>query len=446
MSAIASPILDESLWACAPDSYRKAPFPAFGGKSRIMGEIYARIDGVPGSISYDPVRNLIDPFTFSVSSIWNRPIVGAVETINDRNAFVANFWRAVDGRSGDPEAVAHYCDWPVNETDLHARHRWLVNSDTARAALGRVREDPEAFDARIAGWWCWGACCWIGSGWCDETHRNAGAEQRPHLATDGGGSGVHRLSEKRPRVPSPKTGWAPGVIGPGVRQPALGQAGWGVNAKGEIDDTHRPQLADQFARGRGVHGHDQAGSCARRAAWIRGWILALADRLRPVRVCCGHWSRVCDSESTMTRLGTTGVILDPPYAHDIARVQVWVAFLLGEPGAEPPPAVVTKGKKNRTKHIYANDRTQDVDYLCAEVTVWCLKWGPVPGVRIALCGLEGEYPRLEAEGWNVLAWKSNGGYGNRSKSDSGGNENARRERVWFSPGCLKPETAGGLFA
>ena len=25
---------------------------------------------------------------------------------------------------------------------------------------------PEAYDAKIAGWWVWGSCCWIGSGFC----------------------------------------------------------------------------------------------------------------------------------------------------------------------------------------------------------------------------------------------------------------------------------------
>ena len=166
---------------------------------------------------------------------------------------------------------------------------------------------------------------------------------------------------------------------------------------------------------------------------------ALADRLRPVRVCCGHWARVCDSDSTMTRLGTTGVFLDPPYAHDVKRAQQWLSHLRGE-----GPAPELAGATNRTRHIYASDKVQDVDYLVAEVTMWCLKWGGRKDVRIALCGLEGEYPAIEAAGWSVLAWKSNGGYGNRGGGDA--NVNARRERVWFSPGCLRPEDEGGLFS
>jgi hypothetical protein len=47
-----------------------------------------------------------------------------VETVNDKDCYLANFWRALQA---DPEAVAHWADAPVNEADLHARHQWLVN-------------------------------------------------------------------------------------------------------------------------------------------------------------------------------------------------------------------------------------------------------------------------------------------------------------------------------
>ena len=374
----------------------KAPFPAFGGKSRIAPVVWQRLG--------DP-RNYIEPFAFSAAMLLKRGSAGAIETINDRNAFVANFWRAVQK---DPDAVAAHADWPVNETDLHARHRWLVGSDKSLAALNVVREDVDAFDARIAGWWCWGACCWIGSGWCDETHRNCGSSTRPDLEGQLVTS-LPNLSETLPHMDiggrlilSPQLPMlggdgssGRGVHAPHDRQPALAQGGWGINTGG--DSRLRSD----------------------RRAWITDWMYRLADRLRPVRVCCGHWNRICDSDSTMTRLGTTGVFLDPPY-----RVSLRC------------------GKKNRTAHIYANDRLQDVNALCDEVREWCLRWGTNKEVRIALCGLEGEYPEIEAAGWDTHAWKSNGGYGNRSMA-RGKNDNAERERVWFSPHCVKTE--GGLW-
>ncbi len=123
--------------------------------------------------------------------------------------------------------------------------------------------------------------------------------------------------------------------------------------------------------------------------------------------------------STLTFYGT-GVFLDPPYRKELAC-----------------------GKKNRASHIYANDRIQDVNALCDEVQDWCLRWGDNPLMRIALCGLEGEYPAIESAGWTKVEWKSRGGYGNRSER---GKENAARERVWFSPHCVTPEDSVDLFS
>ena len=70
---------------------------------------------------------------------------------------------------------------------------------------------------------------------------------------------------------------------------------------------------------------------------------------------------------------------------------------------------------------------------------WALENGKNKDLRIALCGYEGDHNALEDAGWDVVAWKANGGYGNRSYGK--GRENAYRERIWFSPHCLKPARA-----
>ena len=88
------------------------------------------------------------------------PWIGT-ETVNDKDGFVANFWRAVQH---DPAAVEVDADNPVNENDLHARHAWLKERSVKLVA--KLEGDPEYCDPKIAGWWCWGLCCWIGSGWC----------------------------------------------------------------------------------------------------------------------------------------------------------------------------------------------------------------------------------------------------------------------------------------
>src|SRR6185436_11575831 len=135
------------------------------------------------------------PFLGSAADILSRPhwpfddAQNRVETVNDLDGFVANFWRAV---SHDPQAVADHADWPVNECDLHARHLWLTNE--GRKHVERLKTDPEYFDAKIAGWWVWGCCQWIGSGWCE----NPEWQQRPHLGD--AGMGVHRPSQQLPHL------------------------------------------------------------------------------------------------------------------------------------------------------------------------------------------------------------------------------------------------------
>lgn len=236
----------------------RAPFPAFGGKSRAAAFVWERF-GTP--------VNYVEPFAFSAAVLLACPEAQRprVETINDVNGFVSNFWRAV---KSDPEAVASAADYPVIETDLHARHRWLLS----RAAGLRERlEDPDYFDARIAAWWVWGASAWIGSGWCEE-----GAVQhmkRPHLIGSGDvahpnhGKGIHAAG-MRAREPS-------------RQMPAVSTAGMGINAADK-----RTALYDVFAR--------------------------LSARLRYTRVACGDWSRICTPAVTY-RHGLTAVFLDPPY-------------------------------------------------------------------------------------------------------------------------------------
>jgi site-specific DNA-adenine methylase len=237
-----------------------APFPYFGGKSNACEIVWQ---------AFGAVDNYVEPFAGSAAMILGAPDGKRVETINDADGFVANFWRAV---AADADAVADAADWPTNETDLFARHSWLVRQ--APSLTDKLHGDPDFYDAKIAGWWCWGACNWIGSGWCSgegpwihdgETLRNAGRgvnRQLPHLGD--AGRGVNR------------------------QLPHLGDAGQGVNRK-------LPHLGD-----------------AGRGAYIREWFALLQARMRDVRVACGDWKRVVTGSVT-TRHGVTAIFLDPPY-------------------------------------------------------------------------------------------------------------------------------------
>ncbi len=130
----------------------------------------------------------------------------------------------------------------------------------------------------------------------------------------------------------------------------------------------------------------------------------LADRLARVRVCCGDWKRVCGATPTTTQ-GLTAMFLDPPYA-DTAK---------------------------RDPKIYRIDS----ESVAHDVHEWALEHGDDPQMRVALCGYEGEHkmPR----GWACVPWKASGGYGSRAAGR--GLANSHRERIWFSPHCLKPVVA-----
>jgi hypothetical protein len=228
----------------------RAPFPWFGGKSKVAHLVWDRFGNVP---------NYVEPFAGSLAVLLSRPTQAGTETVNDLDAYLCNFWRAIQA---EPVEVALWAGWPVNETDLHARHRWLVRY--AAQELERLKEDPLFHDAKIAGWWAWGVASWIGSGWCRVRGDGpAPSEQLPHLGS--AGMGLHR------------------------KLPHLGDAGRGLHRK-------LPHLGDA---GRGV----------------LVWCLDLAERLRRVRVACGDWTRVM-GESVTVKHGTTGVFLDPPYSDD----------------------------------------------------------------------------------------------------------------------------------
>ena len=225
----------------------KAPFPWFGGKSKAAELIWSRFGADCG--------NYVEPF-FGSGAVWlNRPAEFAVwATVNDLDGNVANCWRAMQH---SPEAVAEAACWPVNECDLHARHLWLVNNAPKLAA--RLMADPEYHEPRTAGWWIWGACSWIGGGWCagdGPWHAEPDEDGILTLVNGDGGKGVNR------------------------KLPHLGDGGKGVNRKRE---------------------------------WLKEWFTELQAGMGEARVCCGDWNRIM-SPGTMTRNGTADVLLDPPYS------------------------------------------------------------------------------------------------------------------------------------
>jgi len=85
----------------------KAPFPWFGGKSRVADIVWDRFGDVP---------NYVEPFAGSLAVLLSRPHAPRVETVNDLDCYLTNFWRAV---TWDPSTTAAWADWPVSEADYH---------------------------------------------------------------------------------------------------------------------------------------------------------------------------------------------------------------------------------------------------------------------------------------------------------------------------------------
>lgn len=310
--------------AHAPQKLRRrrrplvAPFPYFGGKRNVASLVWRALGA--------DVPRYAEPFFGGGAVLLQRPGVpyGATEIINDADGYVANFWRAC---KAEPRAVAEHMRWLASELDLHARNRVLIAQ--RETVTERLRAEPNWYDAKLAGWWAWGASLWIGGGWADKDRM-----QRPHI-TDRIGSVRLAANEN-----------------------------------------------DVMGLERMVH--------------------ALARRLQRVTVLCGDWTRVVTGTvlngGRNNRGGTLhAVFLDPPYDPTL-----------------------------RDSGCYATDSVG----LSHAVREWAIKHGQDPNARIALCGYEGEHKMPDT--WSTYAWAA-GGY---ARKGSRGDNNRRKERIWFSPHCL----------
>lgn len=154
-----------------------APFPYFGGKRRVADLVWDRLGR--------DVSNYVEPFAGSLAVLLGRGCIGKTETVNDLDGLLVNAWRGIKLH---PDAVAEHADWPVSECDLHARHLALIAQ--REELTDRLMTDPDFCDVRLAAWWIWGACCWIGSGWCSRA-----AAQVPSI---GGtrGRGIHSSTNR----------------------------------------------------------------------------------------------------------------------------------------------------------------------------------------------------------------------------------------------------------
>jgi DNA adenine methylase len=242
----------------------RAPFPYFGGKRDVAAQVWERL-GQP--------KQYIEPFCGSAAMLLSAPKPASLEVAGDFNGFIVNFWRAVQAQ---PAEVARWADYPVSHIDMGARHIWLMQQ---RERIGAALHDVDwPGDARVAGWWLWGQCAWIGSGWCEWTSK-----------------------AREPRATA-------GVTGNG-QIPHISDAGRGVQAAGQIPFVSRT--------GQGYQNEASVADVASASrAWTSSgavahqWLRRLAARLERVRLIHGDWSRCLNHHYGKD---ATSVFFDPPY-------------------------------------------------------------------------------------------------------------------------------------
>lgn len=189
-----------------------------------------------------------------------------------------------------------------------------------------------------------------------------------------------------------------GLTRPGQKRPHLANKGIGVHAIGQI-----PYLSN---KGMGVH--------ATKNDNIYKWFNNLSQRLRYVRVVCGDWTRVCGGDWQDKGWSDVGIFFDPPYAVE-----------------------------DRDDVYDTDSKTVGVD-----VRKWAIERGNRSNYKIVYAGYDSEGEELVAAGWEVLEWKTSGGYGKTSRNgkETLGQTNRHRERLWFSPYCKKLQKQRDLFS
>jgi len=153
----------------------------FGGKSIISKSIWEKIGYV---------ENYVEPFCGSIAVLLSNPNPPKIETINDKDCLVTNFWRSI---KYNPKETFNFAEAPPNEIDLHAKQKYITNFVDDNF-INNMESNPEFYNPKIAGWWAWGLCCSIGNNWMQKK----GLSAMPHLSTAGQGiNGLNYDIEKQ---------------------------------------------------------------------------------------------------------------------------------------------------------------------------------------------------------------------------------------------------------
>lgn len=248
----------------------RAPFPYFGGKSRVAADVWRRLGDVDG---------YIEPFCGSAAVLLAAPHKARNETLNDASGSIVNFWRSV---KNDPDTVARWCDEPRFEVDLAARSREYRERSAGLAE--KLRESSSAFDADLAGMWAWGQSVAIMGGWPTRPGKPVRARQGMTRAS----TGINEIRRLVNRLSGCR-------ILCGSWERTLTQAELAA-VPGCIGIFLDPPYGDVAERDMQCYGETDSGSVA---ADVRSWAVAAGDDRRLRIALCGykeeHESEIPDS-------------------------------------------------------------------------------------------------------------------------------------------------------
>ena len=374
----------------------KAPFPYYGGKSRIADEVWDR---------YGVVERYIEPFGGSFIVLLANPHPANMEIVCDTNGFICNFYRAV---RSDPDKIAYYADYPTIHQDLTSRHRWLKKWGLEHSK--QLSEDPDWFECKAAGWWVWGMSLWIGGEFCN-LNQEGNVESRPTSCKQGvnniagrpyvqnkGESGRGVSAQVRDRIPSVsiKSG-GKGISAQRDQIPNIHEWSGGSGVSKQAMTDKRPYVRDTGS-GRGVSKQVQSNR-------LSEWFNDLATRLERVIILNRDWT----SAVTPTILANTdsspdivrAIFLDPPYRTE-----------------------------DRNNSLYQSDTDKTSDDVAVASYEWAVKHGNKENFKIAYCCHKDDFP--VPEGWTFIEFTFSG-IRNKDRQH-------KRDIVMFSPQCYKEDT------
>ena len=363
--------------------YTKAPFPYYGGKSRIAAQVWEAFGKVDG---------YCEPFFGSGAVLLANPNPPVHEVICDLSPHIYNFWRAIQF---DPIETAKWADSPNSHMDLHARHVWLVQ--WARDNRDKMWNDPDHYSAKAAGWYAWAVSSWIGGRFAADKELDVKVQDaRPH-AKIGSGQGIQQQTGR-----------------PGVedgRPYVHSNAKRGVTQKPNVDDkrpvTHmnQGQGVQQMHTGNRDH---QPDALPYDGSSLHPWFLWLHERLRLVTAFYRGWESGVSKIMTMHHESKAkktplicGVFLDPPY-------------------------LTSEGNRS---DLYESDCQSDPDKAAHDSYEWAVEHGKQERFRIAYCCRRGDFPL--PEGWSELV-VSFAGVKKGERSDK------HKDHIMLSPHCWTP--------